>query len=206
MFSAGMERIRRDLIQRAHAQRSDAMERGSVSHELAQTSNVENTVQQQEDRRTLGLAGFLSAPLRLIRQPVAVAGYNRHRPETPKSPQQTTSGREIHEELETEATAAERRGPGITEPSLAVIAEINSQGQDDQAQSRPQDSHRSRRRGVSKKTRGDKKKRLLFCLPWVNSGRVRVALMHCLTSGLFVLLLLAVCELFRCLARTLKLD
>lgn len=195
VFSAGMERIRRDLIQRAHAQRSDAMERGSVGHELAQTSNIGNAI-QQEERRTPGLAGFLSAPLRLIRQPVAVAGDNRHRPETPKSPG-TTSPREIHEGLETEAPAAESRGPGIAEPSSAVIVEANSQWQDDQTQPRPQDSHRSRRRGVSRRTRGDRQKRLLFCLPWVNSGRVRVALMHCLTSGLFVLLLLAVCELFR---------
>ena len=205
MLSAGMERIRRDLIQRAHAQRSDAMERGSVGHEPAQSSNIED-VGQQGERRTLGLAGFLSRPVGLVRQPVAVAGDSRHRPETPKSPQRSTLANEIHEGLESRAAHAERPGPEITEPSPAVVMEANSQTQDVQTQPRPQDSHRSRRRGVFDKVRGDRRKRFLFCLPWVNSGRVRVALMHCLTSGLFVLLLLAVCKLPLCLAHTLNMN
>ncbi len=181
------------------------MERGSVSQELAQASNTGNAVQLGE-RRTLGLTGFLSRPLRLVRQPVAVAGDSRHRPETPKSPQRITPGNAIHERLESGATPGGIPVPEITEPSPAVVVEANSQRQDGQTQPRPQDSHGSRRRGVFNKVRGERKKRFLFCLPWVNSGRVRVTLMHCLTSGLFVLLLLAVCKLLLCLARPLKLD
>lgn len=38
----------------------------------------------------------------------------------------------------------------------------------------------------------DGTKRFLCCLPWIKSGRVRVTLVHSLTSGLFVVLLLAV--------------
>ncbi|OAR02458.1 hypothetical protein LLEC1_00934, partial [Akanthomyces lecanii] len=189
-FSAGMERVRRDLIQRAHTQRSDAMERGSVSHELAQTSNTVNAV-QEGDRRTLGLAGFLSRPLRLVRQPVVVAGDSRRGLESPKSAQRNIPGNGLYEGLGSGATLAERAGLEITLPSPAVVVEANSQRQDDQTQLRLHDSHRSRPRRGFEEVRGHRKK-LLFCVPWVNSGRVRVALMHCLTSVLFVLLLLAV--------------
>lgn len=195
-----MERIRRDLIQRARAE-SDAMERGYASHEPALTSNTENA-ERQGERRTIGLPRIFSRPLEFGRQPAVVAGDVRHRPETPKSPQTSAPQNGIHERLEYGAARVERPEPEIAEPSPAVVAQENNQGQDVQTQLRPKNGHRSRRRGIGGKMRGDGKKRFLFCMPWIKSGRVRKALMYCLTSGLFVLLLLGVCKLLSCLVHT----
>ncbi|KAJ6784467.1 hypothetical protein PWT90_02885 [Aphanocladium album] len=191
VFSERMERIRQDLIQRAHAERSNAMERGDAGHDEPSRVPTTEITTVDEQRRPFGLAHMLSRPLNLLRRPEASAASS-HRPETPKSPRPIAPEHRINERQDSGTNDTESIGPVIAVPSTAATTETTSPAHRGASRPSSQDSHRSRRRGNVEKTLGDAKKRFLFCFPWIKSGRVRVALMHCLTSGLFVLLLVAV--------------
>ncbi|KAF1739340.1 hypothetical protein CRV24_001272 [Beauveria bassiana] len=181
MFSSRAERIRRDLIHRAHAEKGDVMERGDVTHELPQASKS----------RPSRLTEALLRPLRLFRQPVIVAEGNRQHPNIPKSPRTTALGSSTQQRTESRATSTEPAE--VTEPSPAFVAEAISSRLSFEIRPEQQNSDQNHGRGPVKKVQGGtRKRRFLFCLPWINSVRIRVVLLHCITSGLFVLLLLAV--------------
>ncbi|KAJ3482620.1 hypothetical protein NLG97_g7522 [Lecanicillium saksenae] len=191
VFSERMERIRRDLIQRAHAERSDAMERGAAGHVQPLQIPATEGVTQSEQRRPLELSSMFLRPLDFLRRPIT-AGRDAHRPETPKSPRPAAPVIGRNETEQPGNVRAHNSESEVTVPSPAVVTETDAPVQPIASQPHSQDSHRSGRRGEVEKAPGSAKKRFLFCLPWIKSGRVRVALMHCITSGLFVLLLVAV--------------
>ncbi|OAA65028.1 hypothetical protein ISF_04438 [Cordyceps fumosorosea ARSEF 2679] len=161
------------------------MERGAASHELSQTSTVGDTI-PPDDTHTPRSARVLPRPLEVLRQTGSEVRDDSGAPETPKSPEATTSGDRLHQRLGSASITSIVEPPvsEVIEPSPAVVAGTINLAQDIEAQPRPQDSRRSRRRGIVEKMQCDRKKQFLFCLPWVKSARVRVALMHALTSGL----------------------
>jgi len=58
-----------------------------------------------------------------------------------------------------------------------------------------QSSERSRRHGSGRTRHRKKPRRFLFCFPWVQSKAMRVHILRCFVSGLFLLILLSVCKL-----------
>ncbi|KAM3452061.1 hypothetical protein MY3296_004798 [Beauveria thailandica] len=168
------------------------MERGHVTDELPQTSAVEHTPQQMEGRSSR-LMEVLSRPLKLFRRPVIAAEGNRQHPDTPKSSQTTALGSSSQQRSESRATRIESTEAEVTEPSPAFVAEAISSRPSFETRPEQQDSDRNHQRRTVKNVQGGtRKRRFLFCLPWIRSARIRVVLLHCITSGLFVLLLLAV--------------
>ena len=55
-------------------------------------------------------------------------------------------------------------------------------------------SERSRRHGSGRTRHRKKPRKFLFCFPWVQSKAMRVHILRCFVSGLFLLILLSVCK------------
>lgn len=58
------------------------------------------------------------------------------------------------------------------------------------------DRRQRRRHGTRRHERDQRPKRFLFCFPWVKSRRIRSHILRCFVSGVFLMLMLAVCERF----------
>lgn len=188
-FSDRMERIREDLIRRAHTDRIDAMERGAVGNDEApRISASDRETQERKDYNTR-LAAMFSRPLELFSRRPATTETNVRRVEPPKSPEGQDRATQNTVNGTTTTSFAMGNVESVPEPVPAVVPSAFASG----PAAHEQDSHRSRPRG-NNTARTDVNKRFLFCFPWIASGRVRVVALHCFTSGVFTLLLVAVCK------------
>lgn len=199
-FSDRMERIREDLIRRAHMNRSDAMERGEADLD-GQVPNAQTEEPSQNERSyTNRLVAMLSGPRELFHRSTPTNGADVHRAESPKTPDSEGPAMQSRLQPGTESEISNQTS-SMTAPAPVARSDrpvSNPPSQTSEHQTTTgQDSHRSRRRGLVKKTADKARKRFLFCFPWIQSGQVRVAALHCFTSGLFVLLLVAVCKWLR---------
>lgn len=190
-FSDRMERIREDLIRRAHMERSDAMERGAANSELEHTP-TEHEENRRGETYVNRLAAMFSRPRGAAAQSAATSGTgeNAGQVESPKSPDHGTTLPAATGQQDTNSE------PTVAEPRCAVVSgQSEDTGGEPLALTATQDSDRCRRRGRgSISRRSGSKRRFLFCFPWIQSGAVRKAALHCFTSGIFVLLLAAVCK------------
>lgn len=188
-FSDRMERIREDLIRRAHTDRIDVMERGAVGRDEAPRISASDHETQERQKYNTRLAAMFSRPIELLSRRPTTMETNVRRVESPKSPdghdpttQNTANGT-------TTTSFAMGTVDSVPEPVPAAVPGAFA--------SRPvaheRDSHRSRPRG-NNTARPDVNKRFLVCFPWIASGRLRVVALHCFTSGVFTLLLVAVCK------------
>jgi hypothetical protein len=74
---------------------------------------------------------------------------------------------------------------------LAMLAEEGRRGREFRKQQRKEERRARQGPRRHKKT----PKHFLYCFPWVKSQRVRIQILRALVSGMFILLMLAICKL-----------
>ena len=215
-FSARMERIREELIRRAQVERrgntqttpdaeAEAVERGQHQQQQQQHHHLHHhhhhhqqpEVQQNSSPGacTTRLAAMFSRPAAALLSRSGESTAESGSPqvpvvESPKSPrpEQESEWPSAQSRLHAHAHTPQSELLHRPEPAALAISSTNTGETPNQSQS----SRRCRRRKRSK--RALQAKRFLFCFPWVQSRRVRSAAVYCFTSGLFLVLLLAVCK------------
>lgn len=206
-----MERIREDLIRRAQMERranrhtnpdadadadADAMERGQHQQQQHRPQHQQQPEMQQcspPRACTIRLAAMFSRPTAaILNRPGQSTTESEHRQipvvESPKSPRPGPDSEwpSIRSRLQVHAHTPHPELLHPPVPAVLPTASTNTEETPSQSQS----SRRRRKR--SQRVR--QPKRFLFCFPWVQSRRVRSAAVYCFTSGLFLVLLLAVCK------------
>lgn len=203
-FSARMERIREDLIRRAQMRRqtnadddaaatadADAMERGQQ-----QQTQPEMTQLPPNETYTTRLAAMFSAPAaifnRNVQQQQESDTASNPTVESPKSPRPDSEWPTVHRNNQSQPDHASNPDyPGQPQPAVLPV-DSDGSNPDPEANTTQPSSGRRRRRKRSKTV--VEPKRFLFCFPWPASPRVRSSAVYCFTSGLFLVLLLAVCK------------
>ena len=120
-----------------------------------------------------------AAPSSIYSQPDMSTFQPPSRPEPVATARPSSSGSAEETRLESFSTP---------DPAEAELARLGEDG-------RRRRERRRKRKAAAQGSRSRKPpKRFLFCFPWVKSRRVRALILRCFVSGLFLAILLSICE------------
>jgi hypothetical protein len=202
----GLERIREDLLRRARSERRT----GDIEEALPPTeSSLPPLEPRAPPRRALWPFSSLFAMPRSLIDGTRTSPSHRNDTEMegPKTPELTrhfSLRPPPHPERATHSMSERVPSERPTEPSPPAASrqssyrDIRSQTTSSQTDSgrRPRRSERdeARRQAAREMARRPPPKRFLLCFPWVKSVQTRKHVLQCFVSGIFLALLLAICE------------